>query len=318
MAESEAWVNVEVGQVLAQSNYGEGDCLFVALSQQLNGQLSSLQLREMAVQYLAEHREEMQAELYSLGWDMIETGEIPIPLEGDLLLDAVLQTLSNPRTWGGAECLAALSLALNRGIRVYQEDGLTIAFREGDLPTLKVLLRYPRVGNRRTHYESVLQWRPRPVNESTHRPALMDASTQTQQLFESHSVPEVCCPTQGRNNDAAASNASQGCSNQSARRRSDSAMVLRRRPGMPSTDPLRNEDFSDGEEFVPNPENLEEVTYKKCLICRHNIGKYVLLNCGGYPVCGTCIRTWYINIQGAPCPHCGRGVAGWSKVYNQN
>ncbi len=157
-------MNVEVGQVLAQTTIAQGDWLFQALSEQLNGEMSSLQLRQMAVNYLSENRAQLGAELLSLGGDMIEQGEIGIPLEGDILTDAVLQVLNNPRTWGGAECLAALSMALNRRIRVYQEDGPTFNFPEGQNGLLRVVLRYPRNGNmRRTHYESVLQWRAVPA-----------------------------------------------------------------------------------------------------------------------------------------------------------
>jgi len=180
MAMAEAWIPVEVGQVLAQTNCGQGDCLFVAISQQLDGEFSSVQLRQMAVEYLSGHRVEMGDDLLSLGWDMIESGEIPIPLEGDILIDAVLQTLSNPSTWGGAECLAALSMALNREIRVYQEEGPTIVFPDGANAALRIILRYPRnAGQRRTHYESVISWRPGP--STTSHAATSDASCQTEE-----------------------------------------------------------------------------------------------------------------------------------------
>lgn len=195
MAAGEAWHNVEVGQVLALSNNAEGDCLFEALSMQLDGAMSSRQLREIAVTYLSDHRQDLEAELFSLGWEMIDSGEIPIPLDGDILIDAVIQTLSDPRSWAGAECLAAISLALNRPIRVFQEDGPTINF-PGDGGLLRVLLRFPRFGNRRTHYESVLHWRPGPKpdnclpNSSEVQPEQRDASTQSESEGTS-SVPEV-------------------------------------------------------------------------------------------------------------------------------
>jgi len=185
----EAWVNVEVGQVLAETNNGNRDCLFVALSHQLEGQFSPLQLRQMAVDYLYAHRAEMEAELLSLGWEMMETGDIPIPLEeNDLLIDATLQTLTNPQIWGGAECIAALSLSLSREIRVYQEGGPTIIFPHGENPQLRILLRYPHgAAERRTHYESVLNWRPGPV--SVQSSSMVDAACQSDgQNFASSST----------------------------------------------------------------------------------------------------------------------------------
>jgi len=183
MAGAEAWIPVEVGEVLAQTNNGQGDCLFVAISEQLDGQISSLALRQMAVQFLTNHREEFQDELFSLGWEMIESGEIFCELEGDMLVDAVLQVLSNPWTWGGAECIAALGLSPDREIRVYQENGVTINFPRGDEPALRILLRYPRGNNqRRTHYESVIAWRLR--NPSSSFRASVSTSTQTQSVHE--------------------------------------------------------------------------------------------------------------------------------------
>jgi len=188
MASSEAWVQVEVGEVLAQTNNGQGDCLFVAVSEQLDGQISPLALREMAVQFLTEHRQEFQEELLSLGWDMLESREICFELEGDLLIDAVLQVLGNPWTWGGAECIAALGLALDREIRVYQENGPTINFPRGDEPPLRILLRYPRGAvQRRTHYESVIAWRPQSSTTSA-RASRVSTSTPTQETDSVHEV----------------------------------------------------------------------------------------------------------------------------------
>ncbi len=195
MAAAESWVRVEVGEVLAQTNIGQGDFLFVAISEQLDGQFSSLALRQMAVDFLTAHRAEFEEELLSLGWDMEEQGEIGCRLEGDLLIDAVLQTLANPWTWGGAECIAAISLHLNRAIRVYQENGPTIEF-PGHEPTVRILLRHPRGGmQRRTHYESVQQWRARrpTANQSSSNVQLQantDASTQTDDP-----VPAAAPPT---------------------------------------------------------------------------------------------------------------------------
>ncbi|KAK3918393.1 Ubiquitin thioesterase otu2 [Frankliniella fusca] len=193
MAAAEAWVPVEVGQVLSQTNNGQGDCLFVAISQQLDGVMSSIALRQMAVAYLTDHREDFFDELLSLGWDMLETGEISCVFEGDLLVDAVLQVLANPWVWGGAECIAALGLALNREIRVYEENGPTITFPRGDdsLPPIRLLLRYPLSGGRRlTHYESVLAWRPESSSQSrgVSTSSTYDMGTQ---MPEQVSIPEL-------------------------------------------------------------------------------------------------------------------------------
>ncbi|KAK3915238.1 OTU domain-containing protein 3 [Frankliniella fusca] len=246
MAAAQSWVDVDVGLVLSEHNNGQGDCLFVAISQQLDGQMTSIQLRQMAVQFLTQHTEDCLEELLSLGWDMIENNEIPMQLEGDLLIDAVLQTLGNPHTWGGAECIAAISLALNKEIRVYQENGPTFVFpgERNPAPALRIVLKYPRGANeRRTLYESVLNWRaeppPRSLNVETR-----DAESQT----NASSTAEVQNPQQAGN-----------CPN---RRRSDSAMVLRpRQQGLTSENTFRDGNFSDAEEFDAN--NADSTTSEK-------------------------------------------------------
>ncbi|KAK3918517.1 OTU domain-containing protein 4 [Frankliniella fusca] len=245
----EAWVDVEFGQVLAETNNGSGDCLFLAISQQLDAQLSPLQLRQMAVEYLSEHRGEMEAELLSLGWEMMDTGDIPIPLEDpELLIDATIQTLTNPHVC--AECIAALSLRLSREIRVYQERGPTIVFPQGENAGLRILMRFPHGGAakgaaRRTHYESVLSWRPMRPAPLTQPSSTQDAQCQTAEVSVQQHHPEVSVQQ----------------NHQEQRRQSGSTMVLRSRPGDQGNN-LRPEPNSD-EEF--DDDNAPDARYRRVL-----------------------------------------------------
>ena len=165
------WRRVAFGRVRSLPNRGEGSCLFQALSHQLGGAYLAPQLRQLAVDYMAAHVEEYNAQLTDLGAEMLANGELPIAAAAtvghggnpDLLVQLVLNTLRFPWTWGGAECIAALANVLRRNIIVYLEDGPNIMFEPVlvDAPALRILHRFGAEG-RRTHYESVLQWQPAP------------------------------------------------------------------------------------------------------------------------------------------------------------
>lgn len=158
MLQSQCWVDVSDGQVLAMSNESIGDCLFRGISHQLQGQYTSWQLRAMAVAYMRDHFDQFHAQLTELGNWMVASGEVPIRLEGNDLPSAALLVLALPWTWGGAECLAALACALGRRIDVYQEGGEVLRFEPPNLSNcaapVRVVHRYGG-GERRTHYESV-------------------------------------------------------------------------------------------------------------------------------------------------------------------
>lgn len=123
------------------------------------------QLRENAVNYMTEFFHDFHAQLLALGWDMVESGEIPPTYGDDELPYMVRNVLRLQWTWGGAESIAALSRLLRRTIIVYQENGASVHFNPitgEDGPALRLLHRFGRDG-RRTHYESILQWDPERV-----------------------------------------------------------------------------------------------------------------------------------------------------------
>lgn len=155
--------------MLALGNTSLGNCLFLSLSQQLAGARTPSELREDAVAFMRQHADDFMPQLISLSWDMVTAGELP-PCTSDLpvdqIVEVVLEALARPGTWGGAECIAALARHTRREIRVYQENGPTIVFHHGrpgptDEAPLRIVHRFGhRAASQRTHYESVLEWRP--------------------------------------------------------------------------------------------------------------------------------------------------------------
>lgn len=150
------------GRIRSLPNNGNGDCLFQALSHQLQGAILAPQLRQDAVNFMSGHLEEFGPQLLGLGWDMVDTGEIAEAQRFSPLLPLlVCDALRLPWTWGGAECIAAVCRMLRRPIIVYQEEADAVHFHpdvvEGE--TLRILHRFGQ-DQRRTHYESVLQWEP--------------------------------------------------------------------------------------------------------------------------------------------------------------
>lgn len=147
------------GAFLCITNRGEGDCLFQALSQQL--EVSPLALRRAAVSYMRNNLDVFGAQLIELGRSMEVTGEIPYLPEVEIPA-TVLDVLSLPWTWGGAECIAAIASHLQRRIVVYQEDGPSVPFTPHavleDEP-LRIMHRFGSRGSsaQRTHYEAITQ-----------------------------------------------------------------------------------------------------------------------------------------------------------------
>ena len=75
-----------------------------------------------------------------------------------------------------------------------------------------------------------------------------------------------------------------------------------------------NSVFSDEEDAEGSE---AERKFKECRLCHQRLGRYCVLCCGSFPICGTCIKEWFLGLD-APCAACGHVVSGWSKVYNQN
>lgn len=65
-------------EVRSLPNAGQGDCLFRAISHQLEGSILSPELRQRAVDYMRNNMHEFSAQLLGLGWDMQDSGEIPV------------------------------------------------------------------------------------------------------------------------------------------------------------------------------------------------------------------------------------------------
>lgn len=114
----------------------------------------------MAVDYLRSHQEEFYPQLLNLSLEMLDAGELPA---NEATPQRVLDILQLPETMAGEECLAALSEALQRRIMVYQPNSATISYgRHYDAVGLPI-----RLLRRGAHFESVLEWRPRRVEQST-------------------------------------------------------------------------------------------------------------------------------------------------------
>ena len=157
-------------------NDGRGDCLFQSIAQQLDG-INALQLRQVAVNYLQEHLEEFLPQLTELGFSMRHvTREIPIDVPEDAIPTAVLGLLRLPWTWGGAECIAAISRHYNRDILVYMEDGDMVPFRPADggvEAPVRIMHRFNNRQGIRTHYESVIAVRPLDLVSCHHHSLLL-------------------------------------------------------------------------------------------------------------------------------------------------
>lgn len=76
---------------------------------------------------------------------------------------------------------------------------------------------------------------------------------------------------------------------------------------------LRSEQFSD-EEFLPDDEEDEVRSWQECIICFSRVAHYTILGCGAFPVCGLCIRQWFIRQYQQLCPHCGAATPGWLRL----
>jgi hypothetical protein len=155
------WVVTNDGECLAVPNFSNGDCLFQALSHQLQGAMSALCLRHTAVQYMRQNLADFVVQLTELGRQMIQSREI-IAADNEELPRVVLDALWLPWTWGGAECIAALARHLRREILVFQEGGPAVPFTPPlvDSPRLTIIHRYNRKNPiHRTHYESVIEVR---------------------------------------------------------------------------------------------------------------------------------------------------------------
>ena len=118
---------------------------------------------------MTDNLEDFAPELITLAQDMAEDGEIPVSaMEHHDLATLALSVLRLPWTWGGAECVGALARRFSRRI-VHQEDGQELTFMPPsgvmNLPPWRIVHRYgagPRQ-SRRTHYESVLLFRPHQI-----------------------------------------------------------------------------------------------------------------------------------------------------------
>lgn len=159
-------IPTEVGTCVTMNNYARGYSLFIAISLQLNREVSASQLRRDAVSYISNHMDEFLPLLQDLGEAMMENREIPHLLNGQDLSQTVLALLRLPWTWTGAESIVALACQLQRIIRVYQEGGPTLVFAPHgheviSAAPLRITYCYDRRGDGvRTHFESVIEWRP--------------------------------------------------------------------------------------------------------------------------------------------------------------
>ena len=142
------------------------------MSQQLNNEFSANQLRQTAVDFMADHLGEFRVQLLTLGWDMDARGELPPnALEGRTLEEVVLSMLRLPWIWGGEESIAALANSLGRTITIYHEGGPNITYRPcpwrcaaSNQAPIRLLHRYGRNRSERTHYESIVSWRHHPAD----------------------------------------------------------------------------------------------------------------------------------------------------------
>ena len=156
-----------VGDCVTRNTYARGFSLFTAISLQLNREVSASQLRSDAINYISNHMDEFLPLLEELGESMMENREIPLLLLGQDLSQTILALLRLPWTWTGAESIVALASQLRRNIRVYQEGGPTVVFTPHgnevvSAAPLRITYCYDRRGDGlRTHFESVIEWRPR-------------------------------------------------------------------------------------------------------------------------------------------------------------
>ncbi|XP_052130888.1 uncharacterized protein LOC113215598 [Frankliniella occidentalis] len=82
-----------------------------------------------------------------------------------------------------------------------------------------------------------------------------------------------------------------------------------------SDNPLRNEVFSDAEELPDDTEECRGLRrWRECIICNARVGRYVLLPCRGFPVCGSCLHRWFVEFRNDNCPHCRGPVVGWLRL----
>ena len=65
--------------------------LFVSISQQLGNRISGSELRAHAVNFIENHLEQFEAQLFELGLHMIDKNEIPGLVEGQELIHTIIR-----------------------------------------------------------------------------------------------------------------------------------------------------------------------------------------------------------------------------------
>ncbi|TKR79983.1 hypothetical protein L596_014123 [Steinernema carpocapsae] len=128
----------------------DGDCLYNALSHQLSGSSSGQKLRELACEFITEHKSDFLPFLTTVDGDIVEDGE---PFEDYCF--KVRQPSSQGGVWGGEAELRAISEALKRKIEVIHADGRVTVFGEDHEGTDSLVVSYHQHAYRLgEHYNS--------------------------------------------------------------------------------------------------------------------------------------------------------------------